>query len=205
MTASDHNNLSHKGPVRPFLEIERRRLVNGIKRSEDIQGILVEEYAIRCYIEPSVFLTRIKELLLLANTKWAEKIPPSDAEWLKLLPPWFLEVCPDPTSARQRKLEIESELSRPYVDDLEWQLSRHWEPAIWAFWMSPDERNWLWWDGNEKDRQSVVIGIDRLTDIYPQFPGEFVWMCAAAGATRFTRLPELDDLNTLSSEPGAQA
>ena len=56
--------------------------------------------------------------------------------------------------------------------------------------MEPDDRWWIWWDAGVADDRTAIIGIDRIGDIYPALPGEFVWMLRACGATEVDSFAE---------------
>ena len=90
--------------------------------------------------EPPAVLEKCREVLRAA-LKVADETPgPSDAQWAAILPAWFMAT-------------FEGDQSR-------WNS---WEWAGWVQWLSPDMREWRWWD-------AYVTG-DRTADVLIETPG----------------------------------
>lgn len=185
-----HRHLWKDGPVQGFLELEKKRLEEGVTAEEIIQGHGVDSYRGVAKGKAAASLERVMQLMRLVNSKGLEGNWPSANEWRRLLPDWFVEQClPETTKdghgPKRSKPEKES-----------WMLLDPWTFSVntWQMSMAPastvqDEREWLWWDAKIKDPDTVIIGIDRLSDMLPEYPPEFIWMLQAAGLEVEATLP----------------
>lgn len=174
--------LNLPGPVQAHIDVEKRRLLEGLCSDEAIQGLCVASFRVASDLEPEELIARVKDVLLRVDAHSDPGRWPADQQWPSMLPDWFVAACAPETTAeealreqaRRRALSYEQELAE--LDERRWQLSS------WVYYMSPGERQWLWWDARPIGDKITMVGIDRLSDWYPELPGEFVWMLRACGA-----------------------
>ena len=177
-----HQRLGQDGPARRFLKIEHRRLLRGPNRHEIIQGLNVETYSVRTDGNAAQVVERVKEVMILVNEQDQTKPWPSEDEWLNLLPAWFVDCCKPGGTTEEDERRYERLRAMSEEEERAHGYTEQGEVSDWIGWFSPDEREWLWWDAKVKDSNRFVVGLDRLTDHYPIFPGGFVWLLTVCGA-----------------------
>src|SRR5688572_19474103 len=116
---------------------EVQRLSSGPKPGEAPNGV-VTRFPLLCDGNAEEVLSRCKEALRSVIGVNIEPWP-SDDEWERILPQWFVKACfPEITreeAERRRKLPM-AEQER---------LAEEWSVGAWAYWFQPSERSWYWW------------------------------------------------------------
>ena len=107
---------------------------------------------------------------------------PSDADWGRLLPSWFVERC-EPV-----KSEAESQawlawwrgLSDDQMADVE--RNQAWTLDGWLYSLTPDQRRWFWWDAVPLTEHNFVVAVEAHEWPFPS--GALGWLLRASGADR---------------------
>lgn len=96
-----------------------------------------------------------------------------------VVPTWFVNASADDTpEGRERWLSHWRTLDPDHKARAEQE--RPWALDDWLYWMSPNEREWTWWDARvESDGTGTVIV--QVND-WPTATGALVWLLRAAGA-----------------------
>ena len=165
-----------------FLDIEQRRLREGLHGDEVPQGLCIDAFVVDCGIEPAALIARAKELLLCVNEQSESGKWPSDDEWKALLPDWFVAASgPDETREQALRNQVRFR-AMSHEERVAYIRTDRWPVRNWVHLMKPDRRLWLWWDAYPMDERTAMVGIDRLIIPDPELPDEFVWMLRACGA-----------------------
>lgn len=126
-------------------------------------------------------LDRTKEVLACVLQAAADRWP-SDAEWMGILPAWFVRASAPEGSAAQTpvsKPDPESPLSAEGEPDEE---DEPWSVGAFVYWFLPQQREWWWWgaDPIDDDRLRICLVVRE-----PSFPHEALdWLLRAAEAKR---------------------
>src|SRR5690242_13977532 len=81
---------------------ERQRILSGSDRKKNPSGRHVTSYLVKCPGNAQIVLERAKQLLSLVLTYNVQDWP-SGAQWIALLPEWFLSRCaPEGVQERER-------------------------------------------------------------------------------------------------------
>ncbi|HEY3267852.1 MAG TPA: hypothetical protein VGM37_13055 [Armatimonadota bacterium] len=87
---------------------------------------------------------------------------PSNEEWARRLPPWFVARCAPQTAETAN------------VGEGRWTL------ANWVYWFLPEQRFWVWWNARLPDPNTLLVYV--VVDGWP-FPwGALDWLLRASGA-----------------------
>jgi len=173
--------LGQQGPVQKFLEIENRRIKEGPHDDEDVQGLCVDNFIVQVRNNAELVIVRIKQVMLLMNEFGLNKTWPSIEMWQGLLPAWFVEKCdPERSPGENKRNYLEDRLLSWEDKVAKWEAEKY-TVGDWELDMAPDVREWLWWDFKIRGPDTLLVAIDRLTDIYPEIPGEFEWLLTACG------------------------
>src|SRR5262245_50993712 len=133
---------------------ELRRVRSGPAPGERPDGIAIETFIARCPGNAEAVLSKSKELMEVV-LRFGCKDWPSDAEWLSLLPAWFIEACAPETSDEEAEHFFESWTfpSREEQSEIEWRV------LGWVSWMHPEERSWSWWDATVSGPNQLLVTI----------------------------------------------
>lgn len=140
-------------------------------------GLGTVRFVAICDRDAEGVVERVKTVLRVINhhsENW-----PSDTTWRDVLPDWFVAYCvPEKTVeeseawlARWRKL---SDSKKREAEEV-----RGWSLSNWLYWMTPENRQWYWWDAAVIPEGVAVAAV--VMD-WP-FPwGALAWLFKAAGA-----------------------
>ncbi len=180
-----HKVLDQYEPAKLFLEIERQRLERGVEDDEVIQGYAVITLVVKFEGDAAEGLERIRSVLKLINTRSLEGTWPSDTDWHRMLPAWFVaQFGRDLTEAEWEEKEAREAAMTPEQRFAIWDTE---SPRLqdWHIGMSPEARHWLWWGAKVIDKDTLVVGIDNTNDPGgPTTPWTFDALISAAGGDR---------------------
>ena len=125
---------------------------------------------VRIYVHaPSsaaLVLQRATEVLACVIRPPSESWPSQD-DWQRLLPSWFVAACLPATSA------LPAEVAGVEVE--------RWTVDGFTYWFEPAQREWWWWDAELVSADDLIIRV-AVTEL--QFPHQALeWLLWAAGAT----------------------
>lgn len=167
--------------IRGALEVERKRLREGIDASEVIQGTTTASYYFTCDGDAETVLTRAREAITIVSDASLNGPWPSDGTWFELLPGWFVEACA-PADGPDDEFPWPAALQERRV----WFFGHKWKLTNWTRWMESADRRWLWLDARVLDADTLLVHIDVVTDPCDLgAPPGVWWLFAAAGAKEF--------------------
>jgi len=176
--------------TRDALEVERRRLADGITDDEIIQGTTVCDYYFTCDGNAAKVLTGVKEVMSIVNEISLGNTWPTVEEWRHILPQWFQDSC-----AGEEELEEEGPTPSTFEERRAQFFSHKWKLSSWLSWMEPEDRRWLWLDAEIRDADTLLVHIDQVSDPCDlgEPPGVW-WVFAAAGAQEFDEVRAQEDM-----------
>ncbi|MBL8202606.1 MAG: hypothetical protein JNM09_00150 [Blastocatellia bacterium] len=148
------------------------RLREGAKGITPTEGITFTIIA-RCSGDAPLVLDRCKEVLSLVLQPDSEEWP-SNAEWRRLLPEWFVNK----SAAEISHQEAERRLRLPLSERI--RLSQQWSISAFVHWFQPNERHWIWWDAEVKDINTLQIKVIAKDVPFPW--AALDWLLRASGA-----------------------
>jgi hypothetical protein len=162
-----------------LLRMELRRIECGPQHSEEPDGLGLIRFRARCAGNAWHVLDRAKSVLKLVAEKGLGTWP-SDDEWRRLLPTWFVSACA-PTKTRE---EATAWLAwwRTLSPDEQARLARDeaWSVPDWTYWFQPGNRQWYWWDTALADEDNLLLAVEAREWPFPW--GGLRWLFRAAGA-----------------------
>jgi hypothetical protein len=172
---------------------ELRHLLNGSNAEDNLDELGIFMYKVNCNNNSRLILQRCQEVMQLIIRFQIEKWP-SEEEWYKLLPKWFISACaPEKTPEEEAEyLERWRQLSTKEQVLLEEESS--WSVMEWVSWFEPsdnpcDQRYWFWWDAFITDPSTLLVAI-AVVDI--PFPSESLfWLLKASGAIKIEEANQL--------------
>ncbi len=107
---------------------------------------------------------------------------PSEVEWGRLLPSWFVEKCESDKSVAesQKWLDWWRTLNDEQKADVERNLA--WTLDGWLYYLAPEQRQWFWWDAVAMTEHDFVVAIEAQEWPFPS--GALAWLLRASGAKR---------------------
>lgn len=162
---------------------ELRHLSEGVHPNDYVKGMGLVVFEANCNNNAEYVLQKCKEvfqvILSYEHENW-----PSENEWYKLLPKWFISICASEKTpeeeeeylAKWRKLSREEQI-------LEEQNS--WSVLEWVSWFEPtdsshNQRDWFWWDAFVKSPNSLLVVVEVVDVPFPS--GSLFWLLKASGA-----------------------
>ncbi|MCC5850444.1 MAG: hypothetical protein JJU29_20350, partial [Verrucomicrobia bacterium] len=163
---------------------EIARLKQSPSTYDSTEGIGIVRFIVRCPFGAAKVLDNAKYILMIvANNSFGDW--PDDSEWNRLLPKWFVDACaPSPSQEEaERWLKMWKCLS-PH-EQAEAEIKRDWSLDNWLYWMKPENRQWIWWDGEVVPYSDhVIVAVE--VDCWP-FPwGALRWLFKVCGASEVT-------------------
>jgi hypothetical protein len=141
-------------------------------RNGSAQPLGGDRYIVHCDGKAADVIRRSREVLeavrVATTSGW-----PTDGDWPRLLPAWFVAKCAPEMSREEDEralAEWRAQGSR------EWK--RPWSLLAWLHWFKPGQRAWFWWDATiESDKKAVVT----VESHEPPW-GSLEWLLLASGA-----------------------
>ena len=162
---------------------ELRHLLNGVNQEDYVNGAGIVLFEAKCDNNAEQVLEKIKEVFQTILS-YDQRSWPSDDEWYKFLPSWFVSVC-----ASEKTLEEDEEylakwraLSR---EDQILEEEMSWSVIEWVSWFEPtdnsdEQRYWFWWDAFIKSPNALLISVEVIDIPFPS--GSLFWLLKASGA-----------------------
>jgi len=165
-------------------EAEVRHLASGPTPGEKPREFL-EDVTVLCKGNASLVLERCREVLsrVLSHD---ESLWPSDREWPRLLPSWFVAECGPELTKRQAKHEMKRSRRLSREEMIREEARARWSVLSWIYWFMPEERSWWWWDAAVLEPNVLRITIE--VEGSPYTAGALEWLLRASGASEVKRL-----------------
>jgi hypothetical protein len=132
-------------------------------------------------------LSRAKQVLARVD-EYAPRRP-SDDEWRRVLPAWFVARCAPELSSQEAEAALSRWRAMSPSDQREAEKQHRWPLLDWLYWLEPERRGWFWWDANASDDSHAVVAVEVQGWPFPW--GALSWLLRAAGADQVA--PERDD------------
>jgi hypothetical protein len=159
---------------------ELQRLRAGPMPDSHPGGIGLVQLVAHCAANAAVVLERCKQTLTIVLEHSATNFP-TDEEWGRLLPQWFVERCAPEPSSQERGRWLRWWKSLSPVEQARTEREKRWTSSNWIYWFEPDTREWFWWDAkilNENELR-VIVQVSNFP-----FPwGALDWLLRGSGAT----------------------
>ena len=117
-------------------------------------------------------LGRVREVMSLVardtNAPW-----PSDEEWLRVLPAWFVQASPRENGpAEPGMAALPAEVAGEEIE--------RWAVDSFVYWFEPEQREWWWWGADivSDDELVVCLAVHEFT----VFHAALDWLLYASGA-----------------------
>jgi hypothetical protein len=168
--------------LRSLLEVEliniSSDMTDAVKEISSNTLGTVRFYAL-CERNASEVLAKSKEIMkiIIENSL---KDWPSDEDWAKKLPQWFISECAPEMSQEEANSWIKwwHSLSREQQDEVE--KNKKWSLLDWLYWLEPSRRAWFWWDAQTKGNKELLIAVEVTS--WPFAWGALGWLFRACGA-----------------------
>jgi hypothetical protein len=170
---------------------ELRHLLNESNSEDVLEEVGIVIFKISCADNALLVLQRCKEVMQLILDHQMRKWP-SEEEWYKLLPKWFIGAC-----APEKTLEEDEDYLEKWrqLSPQEQMLLEEspWSIMEWVSWFEPSEdsynqRCWFWWNAFIKDANTLVIAV-AVVD-FPTPYGSLFWLLKASGAIKIEEANE---------------
>ncbi len=157
------------------------RLLFGPEAAQRLGGIGSVRFFVRCPGSAEEVLRKGKQVLRTVLEHIGEPWP-SDAEWRRVLPKWFVEAC----ALAMSKEESEKWLARwrklAPAQQAKEEAEKAWSLDSWLYWFEEGNRQWEWWDAAVQDTDTIQIAAQVKCWPFPW--GELRWLFKACGATQ---------------------
>ena len=153
-------------------EIERGRLADGGCADAMPAGFDVFRVYARSNANARDVLGRVREVMSHVvrdvNAPW-----PTDEEWLRELPAWFVEASPRENGPPEPGMA-------PLPAEIAGEDVERWAVESFVYWFEPDQREWWWWGATlvSNDEIVVCLAVHELT----VFHAALDWLLYASGA-----------------------
>ena len=122
---------------------------------------------------------RIREVLDVVLSVPSAEQWPADSAWPALLPSWFGAKCGEPESDAEVQTWRDSWGGLSAEEQVEAEAGKPWTVANWTYRMHPDQRRWVWWDGEVVSDHEILVLVGA-----PEWPtpiGALEWLLRSAG------------------------
>ena len=157
---------------------ELRCLRSGPSPDEQALGIIVEFIA-RCGDDAQDVIDRSQSVLGTV-VQASLGIWPTNDQWRRMLPRWFLECCAKEYTTEEAESRLKWWRALSPEDQVQVDREARWTLNNWLYHFQPDNRHWFWWDARimSQDTASVTVVVDGCP-----FPwGALSWLLRASGA-----------------------
>jgi hypothetical protein len=124
-------------------------------------------------------LRRAKVVFQILNENSAGKWP-SDDEWRRLLPAWFVALCAPERTPEEAQAELSFWRALSPDEKISATQQTKWSVGDWVYWFEPANRQWYWWSGVAKDENTAAVELETLD--WPTPFGAFEWLLRCSGA-----------------------
>jgi hypothetical protein len=164
-----------------MLQAELSRLRTERLANEKTDGIGAVRFIVRCPLGAPDVLRRAKEVLSILDEAGLQEWP-SDEEWTKKLPWWFVSACAPPMTTQQANEWLASWRKLPPNEQAQMEIEKDWALPDWLYWMQPENRQWCWWDAKAVDDiDHIVVAV--VVEAWPFSWGALRWLFKTAGAS----------------------
>jgi hypothetical protein len=162
-------------------EAELSRLEQSAKTTAPRSGLVI--FVAKVPSGASALLDRVVSLLRLVDKAILTSLP-TEEEWRKLLPDWFVTACAPALTEEQaeRWLVWWKSLPEPHRHIVEQE--QRWSLNNWLYWMEPANRQWYWWDARVAIADTEIV-VEIQVESWPFPYGSLRWLFTAAGAASF--------------------
>lgn len=159
---------------------ELERLLFGPKTDQRLGGVGSVRFVIRCAGNAQQVLRKSKDVLRVV-LEHCEDSRPSETEWRRVLPKWFVGSC----AAEMTKEESQRWLARwrkltPSQQAQE-EAEKQWALVDWLYWFEEGNRQWTWWDATVENTDTIRVALQVKCWPFPW--GALRWLFRASGAT----------------------
>ncbi len=167
-------------------EDELRHLWSGASQDDMVQGSGLLLFKVHCQGNADVVLKNSREALGIVLQQY-KTIWPSEQDWKKKLPSWFVTTCaPERTESEEEEYLIAwrtlSSEEQQYQEEEE-----KWSVMDWISWFEPSDdpfhqRTWFWWDAFIKEPDLLLVIIEVID--FPVPVGSLIWLLRASGGLK---------------------
>jgi len=163
------------------LENERRRLMHGPRPGEKPSGLGTVRFRVRCPGNAEQVLEKAKAVLNIVNQRSSSDWP-SEEEWRRALPAWFVSRFAPELSQERAEEELRRWRALSREEQIRWEEEQEWSLSNWIYWFQPGNRQWYWWDGIAVDADTLIVAVEVKDWPFPW--GALRWLFRALGAYR---------------------
>jgi hypothetical protein len=109
-----------------------------------------------CLGRASEVLLRAKSVLTAIDKNSSDRWP-TDEQWARLLPQWFVDCCAADRSAQADEKWLKWWRSLSEDEQARVERETPWTLSNWIYWFAPENRHWYWWDAIATSPDSVLI------------------------------------------------
>lgn len=160
-------------------ESELRRLNSGPYEGEQVPGIGIVKFVVRCDGDSEeVLATAVSVLKVVCNAY--SKGESESVDWRASLANRFLSACADEKSAEEAEQWLQQWQALSEEQRNSDERSRAWSLNNWLYWFEPAHRLWHWWNARILDVDSIHVSI--AVDDWPFGFGAISWLFRGSGA-----------------------
>lgn len=156
---------------------ESVRLARGPDPGEEpLRGYLVS-VAVKSYVAAEVIA---KAKAVLRDVAELPAVAFASGDAVAVLPEWFVHACAREESDEERAAWLQWWRSLDDEARARAASERPWTVDDWLHWMSPGERQWVWWESRVATSDAGLVSVE-VTD-WPAAIGSLLWLLRASGA-----------------------
>jgi hypothetical protein len=163
--------------VRFFQEAQRLRLSSMSGTTPG--GLGTVQFTADCPGDATEVIQRAKEVMLIVSERTISGWPSND-EWKRTLPSWFLAECAPLKTREESDRFMEWWRGLSPEEQARAEREEAWSLDAWLHWMSPDNRCWTWWDARTNTMDTAIVAVEVKDWPFPW--GALRWLFRAAGA-----------------------
>jgi hypothetical protein len=155
------------------------RLLFGPEAGQRLGGIGSVRFFVRCPGNAEEILSKGKQVLRTVlehlDGPW-----PSDTEWRRVLPKWFVEACAEEISREEAEKWLARWRKLPPAQQAKEEAEKAWSLSDWLYWFEDGNRQWEWWDAAVRDPDTIQVAAEVKCWPFPW--GALRWLFKACGA-----------------------
>jgi hypothetical protein len=172
---------------------ELRHLFKGSNSKDTLDELGIVLFKANCNHDASLVLQKCKDVMQLIISYQLEEWPSED-EWYKLLPNWFVSICSSEKTPEEDEEYLKRWRQLSANEQMLLEEESSWSVMEWVNWFEPsddprDQRYWFWWDAFIQDPDTLLLAIAVMDIPFPS--GTLFWLLKASGAINITETSDL--------------
>lgn len=163
-----------------------------LRRLDGQEVAAVPSFPVRLAVtakDVAMVIDRVREVLRAVVPMTAEELD-REAEQPTRLPQWFVDACVPELTPEEAARWLGWWRSLDPEGQVRAEEEKGWTLPDWLYWLTPEERQWHWWDSSVDSDRSATVVVE--VPGWPAPLGALRWLLKAAGA---------ESIDVLDSQP----